>query len=244
MNSRKIVIGDIHGAFKALEQIIAKLKIEKTDELIFMGDFVDGWSESARVVQYLINLEKTNHCIFIKGNHDAWAEEWLSTGNADPEWVKHGGAETIKSYNGLSKEEMASHSWFFNKMPLYVIDQEKRLFVHAGFSSMQGPENERFEINLYWDRTLWELALATDLNLKRDSKYFPRRLRLFKEIYIAHTPTTNYEMEMPMKAQNVWNIDTGAAFKGRLTALDIVSKEYWQSDPVWKLYPNENGRNK
>jgi serine/threonine protein phosphatase 1 len=51
-------------------------------------------------------------------------------------------------------------------------------------------------------------------------------------------------METPIQAQNVWNVDTGAAFKGRLTALDIVSKEYWQSDPVWKLYPNENGRNR
>ena len=56
MSARKIVIGDIHGALRALEQIIAQLKIEKTDELIFMGDFVDGWSESAQVIQYLINL--------------------------------------------------------------------------------------------------------------------------------------------------------------------------------------------
>ena len=244
MSARKIAIGDIHGALRALEQIIAKLKLKNTDELIFMGDFVDGWSESAQVIQYLIDLEKTNHCIFIKGNHDAWAEEWLTTGYADPEWVKHGGAETIKSYKGFTKEEMESHTRFFNKMPLYLIDDEKRLFVHAGFSSMHGPENERFETNLYWDRTLWELALATDLNLKRDSKFFPRRLRIFREIYIAHTPTTNYDMEIPMQAQNVWNIDTGAAFKGRLTALDVLSKEFWQSHTVWKLYPNEKGRNK
>ncbi len=86
------------------------------------------------------NLEKTNQCIFIKGNHDAWAEEWLATGFADPEWVKHGGAETIESYEGFSKEEIESHTRFFNKMPLYVIDGEKRLFVHAGFSSMHGPK--------------------------------------------------------------------------------------------------------
>jgi serine/threonine protein phosphatase 1 len=39
-------------------------------------------------------------------------------------------------------------------------------------------------------------------------------------------------------------VDTGAAFKGRLTALDIQTKEFWQSDPVWKLYPQEQGRNK
>ena len=73
--TRKIVIGDIHGARRALEQLLERVKPEKTDELIFMGDYVDGWSESAQVIDYLIGLEKTNHCVFIKGNHDAWAEE-------------------------------------------------------------------------------------------------------------------------------------------------------------------------
>jgi serine/threonine protein phosphatase 1 len=101
--SRKIVIGDIHGALKALEQVFARLKLEKKDELIFIGDFVDGWSESARVIQYLIDLEKTNHCVFIKGNHDAWAEEWLTTGMADPEWVQHGGAETVANGSQLTE---------------------------------------------------------------------------------------------------------------------------------------------
>ena len=86
--SRKIVIGDIHGALRALLQVITQLKLEKTDELIFIGDFVDGWSESAQVIDYLIGLEKTNHCIFIKGNHDVWTEDWLETGEADPEWVE------------------------------------------------------------------------------------------------------------------------------------------------------------
>ena len=242
--SRKIVIGDIHGALKALLQIVGQLKLEKTDELIFIGDFVDGWSESAQVIDYLIELEKTNHCIFIKGNHDAWAEDWLKTGNEDPEWVKHGGAETIASYKGLSREVTDSHIWFFSKMPYYVIDHEHRLFVHAGFSSMHGPSKEHFDSNFFWDRTLWELALATDNHLKRESKFYPKRLKIYKEIFIGHTPTTNYDREMPMQAHSVWNVDTGAAFKGRLTALDVETKKYWQSDLVWKLYPNEKGRNK
>ncbi len=240
---RKIVIGDIHGALKALEQVLTRLKLEKKDELIFIGDFVDGWSESAQVIQYLIDLEKTNHCVFIKGNHDAWAEEWLKTGLADPEWVQHGGAETIKSYMGLSKEQIDSHISFFGKMLYYVIDRENRLFVHAGFSSIYGPEMEHYESNFYWDRTLWETALATDNHLKKDSRFYPKRLKIYKEIFIGHTPTTNYDREIPMQAHNVWNVDTGAAFKGRLTALDVETKAFWQSDPVWKLYPNENGRN-
>jgi Calcineurin-like phosphoesterase. len=241
--SRKIVIGDIHGALKALKQIIAQLKLEKTDKLIFIGDFVDGWSESAQVIDYLIDLEKTSHCIFIKGNHDAWAEEWLKTGLADPEWLQHGGTETINSYIGLSKERIDDHIGFFSKMHYYITDRENRLFVHAGFSSTHGPEMEHYESNFYWDRTLWEVALATDNNLKRESKFYPQRLKIYKEIFIGHTPTTNYGREMPMQAHNVWNVDTGAAFKGRLTALEVETKKYWQSDPVWKLYPNENGRN-
>jgi serine/threonine protein phosphatase 1 len=46
-----------------------------------------------------------------------------------------------------------------------------------------------------------------------------------------------------MQALNVWNVDTGAAFKGKLTALEINTNQYWQTDPVWKFYPNEKGRN-
>jgi serine/threonine protein phosphatase 1 len=241
---RKIVIGDIHGALKALKQLIALIKPEKTDELIFMGDYVDGWSESAQVIDHLIDLEKTNHCIFIKGNHDAWAEDWLKTGEADPEWVQHGGKETIESYNGFSREQIDNHIGFLNKLVHYVTDDENRLYVHAGFSSMRGPEAEHFESNFFWDRSLWEVALATDNNLKRESKFFPKRLKLYKEIFIGHTPTTNYGIDHPMQAQNVWNVDTGAAFKGRLTAVDVKTKEWWQSDPVWKLYPDEQGRNR
>jgi len=242
--SRKIIIGDIHGAFKALQQVIARMKPGKTDELIFMGDYVDGWSQSAQVMDYLLQLENSHHCIFIKGNHDAWCEDWMKNGKTDEEWVKHGGQATINSYRGCTREQIDNHLWFFSRMPFYEIDHANRLFVHAGFSSMHGPVHEHFESNFFWDRTLWEVALATDRKLDRDSRFFPKRLNLFREIYIGHTPTTNYDVRIPMNALNVWNVDTGAAFKGPLTALDIVSKEFWQSDPVWKLYPDEDGRNK
>ena len=47
-----------------------------------------------------------------------------------------------------------------------------------------------------------------------------------------------------MNAINVWNVDTGATFTGRLSALDINTKEIFQSDIVKNLYPNEMGRNK
>jgi len=69
-------------------------------------------------------------------------------------------------------------------------------------------------------------------------------LSLFNEIYIGHTPTLNYNVYIPMNACNVWNMDTGAAYNGKLSALDIDTKLVWQSETVQLLYPNEKGRNK
>ena len=129
-------------------------------------------------------------------------------------------------------------------MKLYYIDRQNRLFVHAGFVSMHGPEREYSETNLYYDRTLWEMALAMNYDLDTASHLYPKRLKLFNEIYIGHTPTINFGSYEPMNAKNVWNIDTGAAFFGRLSCIDIDTKEVFQSDAVQSFYPNEKGRNK
>jgi len=69
-------------------------------------------------------------------------------------------------------------------------------------------------------------------------------LMLYDEIFIGHTPTTNYDIDTPMHRCNVWNIDTGAAFQGRISIMDINTEQYWQSDVVQQLYPGEKGRNK
>lgn len=52
----------------------------------------------------------------------------------------------------------------------------------------------------------------------------------FKEIYIGHTPTTNWQTDRPMNAFNLYNMDTDAGNGGRLTIMDVDTKEYWQSD--------------
>lgn len=242
--SRTIVIGDIHGALKALEQLIVIIAPQKKDKIIFLGDYVDGWSQSAQVIEWLIQFDKVNDCVFLKGNHDLWCEDWLKGKPANKEWLLHGGKSTIESYAEYSKDERAIHLDFFNRMRNYYIDEGNRLFIHAGFSSMHGPEKEHYETNYVWDRSLWEMALAMDKRIAKDSKLYPRRLKLYKEIFIGHTPTINYDMDIPMQAVNVWNIDTGAAFTGKLTAIDINTKEFWQSDIVQQLYPDEKGRNK
>jgi serine/threonine protein phosphatase 1 len=241
---RTFAIGDIHGGLKALIQVLNKIKVKDEDKLIFVGDYVDGWSESAQVIQFLLELSGKINTVFIKGNHDVWCEEWLRSGEVNPTWYMHGGKETMESYQGFSKEDKNTHLEFFENMPLYHIDDENRLFLHAGFTSMHGVKKEVFETTLYFDRTLWEMALTMDKRIEKDSAIYPNRLKHYKEIYIGHTPTINFNSDVPMQAINVWNIDTGAAFTGKISGVNIDTKEVFQSDNLPGLYPNEKGRNK
>ncbi|OOV16994.1 metallophosphoesterase family protein [Flavobacterium sp. LM4] len=241
---RTLVIGDIHGGLKALVQLLNRIALSETDRLIFLGDYVDGWSESAQVIEFLIRLSQKQECIFIKGNHDAWCQEWLEKDVINDIWFLHGGKSTIESYQNIDISEKEKHLEFFNQMKDYFVDENNNLFIHAGFSSMHGPEKEHYQTNFSWDRTLWEMALTMDKRIKKDSNLYPKRLLLFNDIYIGHTPTLHYDIEIPMQGCNVWNIDTGAGFYGKLTCIEVETKEFWQSDVVQTFYPNEKGRNK
>ena len=108
---------------------------------------------------------------------------------------------------------------------------------------MHGVERETYPHKFCTDRTLWEMALAMDHKIEKSSVSYPKRLQHYSEIYIGHTPTTNYGEIIPMNAINIWNVDTGAAFKGKITAMNIDTKAYFQSDALPELYPNEKGRN-
>ena len=241
---RTFAIGDIHGGLKALIQVLNKLALKEGDQLVFMGDYIDGWSESAQVIQFLIEMSKKFKCVFIKGNHDVWCQDWLKNEAVNPSWYQHGGKETMESYEGFSAQEKKEHLHFFENLPLYHIDAENRLFLHAGFTSLHGVQKEKFQELFYLDRSLWEMLLAMDLSIEKESIFYPKRLQHYKEIYIGHTPTTNYNEPSPINIANVWNIDTGAAFKGKITGINIDTKVVYQSDNLPSLYPDEKGRNK
>ena len=239
---RTLAIGDIHGGLRALKQVLQRAEVTNDDTLIFLGDYVDGWSESAQVIDFIRDLSIHQACIFIKGNHDLWCEGWLEMGLAPHHWLLHGGRSTAQSYQAYNTNTRLEHWAFFEQMKRYYVDPQNRLFVHAGFASVYGPAHEPDENNCLWDRTLWETVMTIDKNIAPE--LIPRRLKLFKEIFIGHTPTLNYHIDVPMNRHNVWNLDTGAAFHGKLTLMDINTKEFWQSDVVQTLYPNEQGRNR
>lgn len=243
MNNRVFAVGDIHGGYKALIQVLERAKVKSNDTLIFLGDFVDGWSESSKVIDFLIQLKQSNDCIFIKGNHDVLALDWLKYGRSNPTWLYHGGQATIDAYAKESTTVIKKHIEFIESLCDYYLDTKNRLFLHAGFTNIRGVSYEYFSEMFYWDRSLWEMALCLNPGLSFEDQFYPERLKLYHEIYIGHTPTVRIGKTIPVNAVNVWNIDTGAAFKGPLTILNIDTKEYWQSDPLNELYPDENGRN-
>lgn len=243
---RILVIGDIHGGLRALHQIMERAKVTKDDTLIFLGDYVDGWSESPQVINYLIDLGKNQNCIFLRGNHDELLLDWLegNTKNFDEKmWYKHGGEATVLAYSNISDATKKLHIDFLTGLDNYFLDDQNRLFVHAGFTNMNGIHYEYFPKLFYWDRTLWESALALDPSISKDSWLYPRRLTLYDEVYIGHTPVTRIGETIPVRKACIWNVDTGAAFKGPLTIMDVNSKEFWQSEPLNELYFNEKGRN-
>ena len=244
-------VGDIHGSLNALEQALKRANFNnKKDKLICLGDYVDGWSQSSDVVDFLIELQKEsdNRHIFIKGNHDIWLSEWLNSGNSDPTWVYNGGQSTIDSYlksaNCLNKE----HQEFFNNLKRYYVDEQNRCFVHAGLDNLNGVEFDD-DYTSYWDRTFWKIQHTI-----LDRSLMPE----YSEIYIGHTPTINYEIKnhyperklqekngvitVPMFRGNVINMDTGCGWGGKLSIMNINTKELFQSDKSEDLHFGEKGR--
>ena len=242
-SKRTLVIGDIHGGLLALKQVLDRAELRKDDLLIFLGDYVDGWSHAVETINFLIQLKSTHNCILIRGNHDELCYNWLNTWKDNPLWFQHGGEVTMDSYLPIDQELRALHLSFYEALEDFYLDAQNRLFVHAGFTNIKGVHFEYFAKSFYWDRTLWEMALSLNPQIPESDYRYPKRLSHYKEIYIGHTPVTRIGETVPVRAANVWNIDTGAAFKGPLSIIDVATKEIWQSDPVHTLYPGEKGRN-
>lgn len=240
---KTFVIGDIHGGLRALHQIMERAKVTAQDTLIFLGDYVDGWSQSPQVIDFLLELRKTHTIICIRGNHDELLLQWLDNSKDNLLWYKHGGEATVLAYEKVNSKTRKLHIEFLQSLVDFYLDEQNRLFIHAGFTNMNGIDYEYFPKLFYWDRTLWETALALDKNMKTDDLLYPKRFTLYKEIYIGHTPVSRINKTIPVQRANVWNVDTSAAFKGPLTIMDVETKEFWQSEPLPNLYPTEKGRN-
>lgn len=262
---RTLVIGDIHGAYDAMRQVMERAAFDpEKDRLICMGDVAD---RRPRVKECVALLLQVKDLVMILGNHDKWAMEWMSRvgdqlwdrsdgatsdGNsagrkgfdvndlyekASEVWLTQGGSDTIVSY----REGVPPEHFELLRQAKYYYIEGNRIFVHGGFNHRR-PLEEQDPEDFLWDRSLVDHAL----------KHCESGTRLggFDEIFVGHTPTINLsvsgsgrsalksalmedQITRPLQICNVWMMDTGAGWSGgKLSMMDIDSKEIWQSDAI------------
>lgn len=230
---RTLVLGDIHGAAKALDQVLERSKFDPTngDRIIFLGDICDGWSETVRAMDILMAIPKDN-LIWLKGNHDEWTLTWLKSDWAQHMWVSQGGRATMDSFREAELDTVEQRKPYAEALwdALWYHIEDNKCFVHGGLGWSGFHPMKLSEEALIWDREMLQCA--------KDGK----AVEGFDEVYVGHTSTTFFGTTEPLNLMNVWDIDTGAGWSGKLTIMDIDTKEFWQSDLAPDLYPEEVGR--
>lgn len=250
---RRFVMADIHGMHKALVQCLERAGFNREeDELIQLGDITDRGPDVYECVEELMTIKSL---IKIRGNHDDWFLSWITTGNHPS---PQSGRSSIVSYTNKCSNLTTSlgdltgfteikipeaHIEFFKTQLPYYKDAYNNIFVHGGFDRTQYLHEQDPE-DLWWDRDFWAGAMSFGAMQKglvyhdggdADVKRF-RILEPHNNVFLGHTPTMLWNKTEPMHAGVVWNLDTGAGVGGKLTIMEIDTKEYWQSDLVTDLY--------
>ena len=227
---RTIAIGDVHGCYNELVDLISTLEEKgaynkKTDKLVFLGDYIDRGDNSRMVIEYIRKLQKNNNnVIALMGNHEDMLLNFMD--GVDDSWLFNGHRETIKSYKGVDDKFFDDVEWISN-LPLYYED-EHCIYVHAGIDPYK-PMDEQDAFTLLWVR----------------EPFIYDRKQYHKKVVFGHTPTVMInEGFMPIMtyAKNI-NIDTGCVYGGALTALIIDDGEFSGFFQTEKMNKNEKVNN-
>lgn len=207
--SKIFAIGDIHGSFDQLKELIQKIPIDFVDDtLVFIGDYIDRGPNSVEVIDYLLELKHRHPgIIFLKGNHEDMLEKFLD-GTDRFTYLLNGGQETLDSYLRAFKSAGAfpipsDHMAFFKSLRLYY-ETEAYIFVHAGLRPKVPLASQETE-DLLWIR----------------DKFIYSRYHFGKTVIFGHTP-----LEEPLVEANKIGIDTGAVYGHALTCVQLPEIEF------------------
>ncbi|MCD6102596.1 MAG: serine/threonine protein phosphatase [Thermotogaceae bacterium] len=193
------VVGDIHGCLSALEALVDKLPLTTSDEIVFLGDYVDRGPDSKGVIDKLINLAENHRCIFLRGNHELMMLNCLQRSEDCDLWSWNGAAATLRSYGGKAELISQSHMNFLVSTRAYYIVDEY-FCVHAGVKP---------GVNLE-DQELFDMVWIRD-----EFIYSENPLPGYTVVF-GHTP-----FESVHRSPGKIGIDTGCVYGGMLTALRL-----------------------
>ena len=224
MTRRMLVMGDIHGQYEKMTRVLEQSGYDPVlDQLILLGDYVDRGPQASRVVELTEELAEAG-AIALYGNHEDLMLAAL-TGRFDrrvqalEQWYANGGEITLASYRDKAVL-LRSHLEFLAKLPRWF-EQEGLIFVHAGLRPGLPLAKQNLQ-DLIWIRDEYIQG------------YTGPQL-----VIAGHTPTQylkRYELlpdiaEATMPIIRPWQIflDTGAAWGGPLTLMELPSRQYWQA---------------
>jgi serine/threonine protein phosphatase 1 len=215
MTYRRIVIGDVHGHYDTLINLLDEIAPTGDDQIYFLGDLIDRGPKSSQVVEFV--KESGYQCLL--GNHEQMLLDILGDGEiygpALQAWLYSGGHSTVNSYgeDGVRQD----HIDWMRKLPTYI-DLGDVWLVHAGVHPKMTLEEQSSE-QFCWIRDEFHTS---------NKPYFPDKL-----IITGHTITFTMPGVLPGKlaqGRGWLDIDTGAYHpkSGWLTALDINNSLVYQ----------------
>tara|TARA_R110000796_G_scaffold34373_3_gene88838 strand:- start:2542 stop:3372 length:831 start_codon:yes stop_codon:yes gene_type:complete len=250
---RRFVMADVHGGYLAMKDALEKANFDyENDLLIQTGDVTDGWHQTKECIDELLKIK---NLVYLLGNHDSWSLDYYDGKMGSPygvikaesAWYTQGGKETIGSLGEHSEQDPKYLEFLKTGLLCYRIVEngETLIFAHANIPSAGFDLEKMIEqgnsYEFIWDRSLIQQAAHKRNNHKTVDKRF-------KEIYLGHScvgylmPEDEHQYK-PQKMTNVWAMDTNAAYDGKISIMDIDTKELFQSDFVCKYYPDDRGRN-
>lgn len=217
VEGRIFAIGDIHGCYQKLRQLIARLPYDpQCDTLVFLGDYIDrGW-QSREVITFICELRRQGRqVITLTGNHEYLVMEYHRT--ADPVLLPYlhrlGVEATLQSYGTQhlkALQELAflppDHMQFFSQLLPYW-QTEEYIFVHAGLTP---------------GVALAEQDLPTLCETR--SAFYTREFDYGKLVIFGHSP-----FELPLVTPTKIGIDTGAVYGNLLTALELPARIFYHA---------------
>lgn len=218
MRRRRLCIADLHGEYHRLLSVLEQANYGPDDSLYCLGDYIDRGEDSKITIELVMELQR-NGAVVLRGNHEQVASCLLLGGRLatahwphSPQeqmwiWYEQGGNTTMRDYNGAIPTDVLQ---WMGALPLYH-EEEDLILIHAGLRPGIKLENQATD-DLLWIRNEFILYPTAKL------------------IVFGHTPTPLIHFsDMPYFGDGKIGLDTGAVFGGKLTLMDLDSKEIWQA---------------